>query len=100
MSLIGNMIAEAFGGNPATINYTMFVAAFSMFTLFYLIPASINPDWAIHPIIMIVLDTLNTIFFLTSAIALAARLECHSCGNRVRRLIHSYTMSVGRMLIV
>ncbi|KAL3460774.1 marvel domain-containing protein [Aspergillus heterothallicus] len=82
MALIGNMIAESFAGNPATVNYAMFVAAFSMFTLFYLIPASINLDWAIHPIIMIVLDTLNTIFFFTSAIALAAKLECHSCGNQ------------------
>ncbi|KAL4784908.1 marvel domain-containing protein [Aspergillus varians] len=82
MALVGNIIAEAIAGNPATINYTMFVAAFSMFTLFYLVPASFNPDWAIHPIILVTLDTLNMIFFLTSAIALAARLECHSCTNR------------------
>ncbi|KAL4870304.1 hypothetical protein BDV12DRAFT_195451 [Aspergillus spectabilis] len=82
MSLIGNMIAEAYSGNPATVNYTMFVAAFSMLSLFYLIPASFNPDWAIHPILLIVLDTLNMIFFLTAGIALAARLECHSCGNQ------------------
>ncbi|KAL2807591.1 marvel domain-containing protein [Aspergillus granulosus] len=91
MSLIGNMIAEAYSGNPATVNYTMFVAAFSMFTLLYLIPASINPDWAIHPIIMIILDTLNTIFFFTSAIALAAKLECHSCSNRLYVLSNEIT---------
>ncbi|KAL2811927.1 membrane-associating domain-containing protein [Aspergillus cavernicola] len=81
MALIGNMIAEAFSGNPAVINYTMFVAAFSMFSLIYLLPASINSDWAIHPILPIVLDTLNMVLFFTCAIALAARLECHSCGN-------------------
>ncbi|KKK23887.1 hypothetical protein P175DRAFT_0480503 [Aspergillus ochraceoroseus IBT 24754] len=82
MALIGNMIAGAFAGNPATVNYAMFVSAFSMFTLFYLVPASFNLDWAIHPIIMIVIDTLNAIFFLTAGIALAAKLEAHSCSNR------------------
>lgn len=84
MALIGNMIAGAFSGNPATVNYAMFVSAFSMFTLFYLVPATINIDWAIHPIIVIVVDTLNAIFFLTAGIALAARLEAHSCSNNVR----------------
>ncbi|GFF32651.1 non-classical export protein 2 [Aspergillus udagawae] len=81
MALIGNIIAMAFAGNPATINYSMFVATFSMVSLFYLVPASINLNWAIHPIIMITVDVLNTIFFLTSAIALSARLEAHSCSN-------------------
>lgn len=81
MSLVGNMIAEAFAGNPSSINYTMFLAAFSMLSLLYLGPASFNPDWAIHPIIMIVLDVLNCIFFFCAAIALAAKLECHSCSN-------------------
>ncbi|KAF7121964.1 hypothetical protein CNMCM5793_009518 [Aspergillus hiratsukae] len=81
MALIGNIIAMAFAGNPATVNYAMFVSAFSMVSLFYLIPASINTSWAIHPIIMVVLDVLNNIFFLTSGIALAARLECHDCSN-------------------
>jgi hypothetical protein len=83
MSLIGNMINEAIAGNPSSINYTMFVSAFSMFTLFYLVPASFSSDWAIHPIIMIVVDVLNNIFFFCAAIALAAKLEVHSCGNSV-----------------
>ncbi|PYI20687.1 hypothetical protein BO86DRAFT_389299 [Aspergillus japonicus CBS 114.51] len=87
MALIGNMIAEAFAGNPATVNYAMFVSAFSMFTLFYTIPATLNPDWAVHPIFLIVIDTLNAIFFLTAGIALAAKLECHSCSN------DSYTLN-------
>jgi hypothetical protein len=84
MALIGNIIAMAFAGNPATINYSMFTATFSIVSLFYLVPASFNINWAIHPIIMIVLDVLNNIFFLTCAIALAAKLECHSCSNDVR----------------
>jgi hypothetical protein len=91
MALVGNMIAQAFSGNPATVNYVMFVAAFSMFTLFYLVPASFNPDWAIHPIIMIIIDALNAIFFFTSGIALAARLECHSCSNRAYTLSNEIT---------
>lgn len=83
MGLVGNMLAEAFAGNPATVNYAMFAAAFSMFTLFYLVPASFKPEWSGHPIIVLVLDTLNAIWFLTSGIALAARLQCHSCSNDV-----------------
>ena len=83
MSLIGNMIAEAFSGNPSSVNYTMFLAAFSMLSLFYLVPASFNSDWALHPIIMIIVDGLNCVFFFCAAIALAAKLECHSCNNMV-----------------
>jgi hypothetical protein len=84
MALVGNMIAEAFAGNPATVNYSMFVSAFSMFSLFYLVPASFNSDWALHPIIMVVVDALNCVFFFCAAIALAAKLTCHSCNNQVR----------------
>lgn len=83
MALVGNMIAEAFSGNPGTVNYAIYVAVFSMFTLIYLIPASFNIDWAGHPIIMIVIDALNCVFFFCAAIALAAKLECHSCTNQV-----------------
>ncbi|KAJ5108340.1 hypothetical protein N7456_005015 [Penicillium angulare] len=81
MSLVGNMINEAFAGNPSSINYTMFLSAFSMLSLFYLIPASISDTWAFHPILVIIVDVLNNIFFFCAAIALAAKLESHSCGN-------------------
>lgn len=84
MALIGNMLDNAFSGNPGTVNYAMYTAAFSLFTLFYLVPASINIDWSGHPIIMIVVDTLNAIFFLASGIALAAKLQCRDCSNSVR----------------
>ena len=83
MALIGNMIAEAFSGNPATVNYALYTSVFSMFTLIYLIPASYNINWAGHPIIMIIIDALNCVFFFCAAIALAAKLECHSCTNKV-----------------
>lgn len=84
MALVGNMIASSFAGNPATVNYSMYVSAFSMFSLFYLVPASWNLDWALHPIIMVVVDVLNCVFFFCAAIALAAKLTCHSCSNHVR----------------
>ncbi|KAJ5390753.1 uncharacterized protein N7496_001821 [Penicillium cataractarum] len=87
MALVGNMIAESFAGNPSTVNYSMYVSAFSMLSLFYLVPASWNSDWAIHPIIMVVVDVLNCVFFFCAAIALAAKLTCHSCSN------HSYLVS-------
>lgn len=83
MALIGNMMGSAFAGNPATVNYAMFAAAFSIFSLFYLFPASINLDWSGHPYIMVLLDTLNTIWFLTAGIALAARLHARDCNNFV-----------------
>lgn len=88
MALTGNMIAQSFAGNPSTVNYAMYASAFSMFTLFYLIPASFKVEWSGHPIIMVVLDTLNAIWFLTCGIALAARLQCHSCSNKVCYLRH------------
>lgn len=87
MALVGNMIDDAFAGNPAIVNYTIFVAAFGVFTLLYLTPASFNVDWSGHPAIMILLDTLNALFFLTCGIALAAKLRCRDCSNEVRRLL-------------
>jgi len=81
MALVGNMIAEAVGGNPSIVNYTMFVAVFGMLSLFYLIGAAIIEALAI-PIASLALDALNTIFFLIGGIALAADLGVHSCGNK------------------
>lgn len=83
MALIGNMIADAFAGNPSIINYTMFVSVFSMLSLFYLIPTTVKDDFAFHPIVAVGLDLLNTLFFLCGAIALAAYLGAHSCSNNV-----------------
>lgn len=83
MALAGNMINEAFAGNPSVINYLIFVTAFSFLSLFYLIPATIKESFAVHPIIMVTVDVLNTIFFLCGGIALPAYLHVHSCGNQV-----------------
>ncbi|KAK2759912.1 hypothetical protein FQN54_002647 [Arachnomyces sp. PD_36] len=87
MALVGNMISEAIQGNPATVNYIMFTAAFAMLTLLYLIPATCTDKLVGHPIIMLVLDILNTLFFFCAAIALPSKLRVHSCSSK------SYTES-------
>lgn len=84
MALDGNIIATAVTGNPSSINYTIFVAVFSMLTLLYLIPATLKPDFlSFLPFQMVVLDALNTLFFFCAAVALSAFLGAHSCGNIV-----------------
>ncbi|KAI9823177.1 MAG: hypothetical protein M1832_002620 [Thelocarpon impressellum] len=81
IALVGNMIREAFAGNPSMINYDMFVAVFSMLSLLYLIPATLRDSFAVHPTIMLVVDLLNTLFFFIGGVAMAAKLGVHSCGN-------------------
>ncbi|EXJ89740.1 hypothetical protein A1O3_02807 [Capronia epimyces CBS 606.96] len=87
MSLVGNIIATAFAGDPSVINYDMFVATFGMLSLFYLIAIAFNDGFTGHPIIPVVLDALNVIFFFCAAVAMAAELGAHSCSNS------SYTAS-------
>ncbi|GAD96894.1 non-classical export protein Nce102, putative [Paecilomyces variotii No. 5] len=94
MALVGNMIAQAFhGGNPASVNYAMFTSAFSMVSLFLLVPMTWKPEWGLHAIVPIVLDALNAVFFFTSGIVLAARLGAHSCSNRSYLLHNGVTQN-------
>ena len=83
MALVGNMIASAFSGNPSSVNYTIFVSVFGMLTLFYLILVAWNENFVMHPILPIVLDALNVLFWFCAAVALAAELGAHSCSNSV-----------------
>lgn len=80
VALVGNMIATSFSGDPAIVNYSLFVSVFSMLALLYLVAATVREAFAI-PIAMLALDLLNTIFFFCAAVALAAGLDVHSCGN-------------------
>ena len=82
MALVGNMIHDATHGNPSPVNYEMFLAVFSMLSLFYLIPATVM-DSLMHPIAMIVLDALNCLFFFAGGVTLAVKLRTHSCSNQV-----------------
>ncbi|KAI9753338.1 MAG: hypothetical protein M4579_005196 [Chaenotheca gracillima] len=81
LAIVGNMIASAFGGNPSIINYDMFVAVFSMLSLFYLIPTTFRDSFIVHPMIMVAVDALNALFFLIGGIAMAAILRVHSCSD-------------------
>ena len=83
MALVGNMIHEATGGNASIVNYVMFVAVFSMLCLIYLIASTVSEGLALFPWLPLVVDTLNTLFFVIGGIALAADLKVHSCGNAV-----------------
>jgi len=80
MALIGNVLAD--NDSPSIINYSMFLAVFSMLSLFYLIPTTLKEDAFFHPLLPVVLDLLNTIFFFCGAVALAAELKVHSCDNK------------------
>lgn len=77
------MIHDAVAGNPSIVNYVMFVSVFGMLSLIYLISATISESFAINPLFMVIADALNLLFFLIGGIALAAKLDVHSCGNKV-----------------
>ena len=83
MGLIGNMIDDAYSGSASTVNYCLFVPAFTLLTLFYLIPATFSEKIMLHPSIMFIIDLLNAIFTFCAAIALPSKLHAHSCDNRV-----------------
>merc|ERR1711904_320122 len=52
-----------------------------MLCLFFLLPASIKEAWAMHPILPLVLNVLNAIFWFVGGVATAAYLNVHSCSN-------------------
>ena len=81
MALVGNMIASAIAGNPAIVNYDMFVAVFGMGSLLYLLPVTILDRFSM-PLAFVVLDALNAIFWFCGAVATAAYLHVHSCSNK------------------
>ena len=83
MALVGNMIASALGGNPSIVNYSMFVAVLSMLSLVYQIAALHSESFVVMSAIPVVVDGLNTLFFLAGGIALAAYLQVHSCTDAV-----------------
>lgn len=83
MALVGNMIAEAYAGNPSVINYDMFVAVFAMLTLFYLVAIEFKEQFTFHKFVPAALDLLNALFFFCAAVAMAAELGARSCSNGV-----------------
>ena len=83
LALAGALVAnQPSGGSPSQINYDIFVAVFALLTWFYTVAASsFSPDGIGAPILIIVLDSLNTLFFFAGGIAMAVALQVHSCGN-------------------
>lgn len=81
MAIVGNMIASAFAGNPALINYDIFVVTFGMLSLFYLIAICFRESFTIHKFVPASLDLLNSLFYFCAAVAMAAELGAHSCSN-------------------
>jgi Membrane-associating domain len=86
MALVGNIIADAYAGNPSIINYDMFVAVFSMLSLIFLITSAFTGVMSGTPI-PLALDILNTLFFFCGAVAMSAFLGVHSCGNEVSHIL-------------
>ncbi|TKA76919.1 hypothetical protein B0A55_03105 [Friedmanniomyces simplex] len=82
MSLTGNMIQQWNRGNSGVINYDLFVSIFGLLSLLYLLPATIKESLAFHPLLPLVLDVLNCIFWFCGAVATAAKLGVHSCSNQ------------------
>lgn len=84
MALTGNMVDQWNRGNGGVINYNLFVSIFALLSLLYLIPSAVKESLTFHPIIPLVLDILNTLFWFCGAVATAAKLGAHSCSNQVR----------------
>jgi len=80
-ALIGNVIADAFAGNPSSINYAIFVAVFSWLVLIFGIAAAFIESLAI-PMVLLVLDGLAMLLTFIAGVVLAAKLGVHSCGHK------------------
>lgn len=80
-ALIGNVIYDAVGGTPSSINYVMFAAVWSWLTIFVGFAGSFSD--AIPPIALVVMDALAVLFTFVAAVEMAAKLGVHSCFNSV-----------------
>jgi len=90
MALIGNVIADAFAGNPSSINYAMFVSVFDMLVILFGFAAAFM-GLSAAGLIMVVLDVLATVFTFIAGVVLAAKLHVHSCGNYAYTSTNSLT---------
>jgi hypothetical protein len=81
-ALIGNVIADAFAGNPSSINYAIFVAVFSWIVLFFGLAAAFVESLAV-PVVLMALDALAAMFTFIAGVVLAAKLGVHSCSRSV-----------------
>lgn len=81
-ALIGNVLAGKTGTN-STVNYAMYVAAYTWIAWLVGIAAIFVEGLAI-PAVVFVLDLLAAIFTFVAGVVLAKKLEgAHSCNNDV-----------------
>lgn len=85
MALIGNVIADAYAGNPSSINYAIFVTIIDMLVVLAGFAISFM-DISAAGIIIAVGDILAALFTFIAGVVLAAKLRVHSCNNAVRSL--------------
>ena len=85
LSMAGALVAnQPSGGSPSQINYSVFVGVFGLLSWFYtVIASSFSEDGIGAPIVIIILDSLNTLFYFCGGIAMAVAMRVHSCGNIV-----------------
>ena len=83
LALTGNMIHDALGGNPPTVNFVMFVAVFAMLSLIYLIAAAVNEGFAMFAWGPLLVDGLNVFTFVIAGIVMAAQLGVRNCSDEV-----------------
>jgi hypothetical protein len=83
LALSGALVAnQPSGGSPSQVNFDVFVAVFSLLTWFYTaVTSTISPDGLGSTVIIMILDSLNTLFYFAAGVAMAVALRVHSCGN-------------------
>ncbi|ORY07255.1 membrane-associating domain-domain-containing protein [Clohesyomyces aquaticus] len=91
MALVGHILSTSYWnqiprtvGNAPEVNFTMFLSVFTLFSLFFLGPASWNffTNESVFKVATVI-DALNLVFYMSDGIALAAAMEVHSCNNPV-----------------
>lgn len=88
LALLGNVIADAFSGNPSSVNYAMFTAVICMIVVLYGLAAAFIEALAM-PIVLIIMDAIAMAFSFIAAVVLAAKLGVHSCSNNVSLILSS-----------
>lgn len=83
MAIVGNMISNNFVTSPGIIKYDMFVAVFSMLSLFYLVPATLKEEFHSRKYVVPALEFVNFIFFLSGGAATGRWLGTHTCDEVV-----------------
>lgn len=89
-ALIGNVIADAFAGNPSSINYAIFTSVFCWVAVLYGIAALFSEALA-YPLILGTMDILATFLTFIAGVVLAAKLGVHSCSNKAYLISNSLT---------